>query len=203
MYKLFVKRLLDIIISLSAIAILLPVFVVLIIGGFVFLGGNPFFVQARPGKDEKIFNLVKFRSMTNKKDKDGNLLPDKYRKTSYGEFIRKTSLDELPELFNIFIGDMSLIGPRPLLIKYLPYYTDEEKLRHSVRPGLTGLAQINGRNDLEWNPRLALDVEYVKNLSFKNDAKIFFLTFYKVFKRENIAAAGELKVLDLDEARRK
>ena len=164
--------------------------------------GNPFFFQDRPGKDEKIFRLIKFRSMSNKKDKDGNLLPDEKRITSYGEFIRKTSLDELPELLNILKGDMAIVGPRPLLVKYLPYYTEEERLRHTVRPGLTGLAQINGRNNLDWDPRLALDVEYVKNLSLINDIKIIFKTVFKVFKREDIARIGEFKVLDLDEARR-
>ena len=202
MYRNFFKRVFDFVLSLMALIILSPVFIVLIILGAIIMRGNPFFFQDRPGKDEKIFKLIKFRSMSNKKDKDGNLLPDEKRITSYGEFIRKTSLDELPELLNILKGDMAIVGPRPLLVKYLPYYTEEERLRHTVRPGLTGLAQINGRNNLDWDPRLALDVEYVKNLSLINDVKIIFKTVFKVFKREDIARIGEFKVLDLDEARR-
>ena len=202
MYRNFFKRVFDFVLSLMALIILSPVFIVLIILGAIIMGGNPFFFQDRPGKDEKIFKLIKFRSMSNKKDKDGNLLPDEKRITSYGEFIRKTSLDELPELLNILKGDMAIVGPRPLLVKYLPYYTEEERLRHTVRPGLTGLAQINGRNNLDWDPRLALDVEYVRNLSLINDIKIIFKTVFKVFKREDIARIGEFKVLDLDEARR-
>ncbi len=202
MYRNFFKRVFDFVLSLMALVILSPVFIVLIVLGAIIMRGNPFFFQDRPGKDEKIFKLIKFRSMSNKKDKDGNLLPDEKRITSYGEFIRKTSLDELPELLNILKGDMAIVGPRPLLVKYLPYYTEEERLRHTVRPGLTGLAQINGRNNLDWDPRLALDVEYVKNLSLINDVKIIFKTVFKVFKREDIARIGEFKVLDLDEARR-
>ena len=185
-----------------ALIVLSPLFIVLIIVGAVVMSGNPFFTQDRPGKDEKIFKLIKFRSMSNKKDKDGSLLPDKERITGYGEFIRKTSLDELPELINILKGDMSIVGPRPLLIKYLPYYTDKEKIRHTVRPGLTGLAQISGRNNLDWDPRLALDVEYVENLSFANDVRIIINTIFKVFKREDVATIGEFKVLDLDDVRR-
>ena len=202
MYRNFFKRVFDFVLSLMALIILSPVFIVLIVLGAIIMRGNPFFFQDRPGKDEKIFKLIKFRSMSNKKDKEGNLLPDEKRITSYGEFIRKTSLDELPELLNILKGDMAIVGPRPLLVKYLPYYTEEERLRHTVRPGLTGLAQINGRNNLDWNPRLALDVEYVKNLSLINDVKIIFKTVFKVFRREDIARIGEFKVLDLDEARR-
>ena len=202
MYRNFFKRVFDFVLSLMALVILSPVFIVLIVLGAIIMRGNPFFFQDRPGKNEKIFKLIKFRSMSNKKDKDGNLLPDEKRITSYGEFIRKTSLDELPELLNILKGDMAIVGPRPLLVKYLPYYTEEERLRHTVRPGLTGLAQINGRNNLDWDPRLALDVEYVKNLSLINDVKIIFKTVFKVFRREDIARIGEFKVLDLDEARR-
>ena len=164
--------------------------------------GNPFFVQERPGKDEKIFKLIKFRSMTEEKDKSGNYLSDEKRISPYGEFIRKTSLDELPELINILKGDMAIVGPRPLLIKYLPYYTEKERIRHSVRPGLTGLAQINGRNNLDWDPRLALDVEYVENISLLNDIKIILKTIKKVFYREDVATIGEFIVLDLDEERK-
>lgn len=191
------------ILSLTALIILSPIFLILIITGAIQMHGNPFFTQERPGKNEKIFKLIKFRSMSNRKDKEGNLLPDEERITSYGEFIRKTSLDELPELLNILKGDMAIVGPRPLLVKYLPYYTDEERLRHTVRPGLTGLAQINGRNNLQWDPRLALDVEYVRNLSFMNDVRIVIQTIGKVFKREDVASIGNFQVLDLDEERSK
>lgn len=149
--------------------------------------GNPFFTQERPGKDEKIFKLIKFRTMTNAKDKDGNLLSDADRLTRYGKFLRNTSLDELPELFNILKGDMSVIGPRPLLVQYLPYYTDKEKHRHDVRPGLTGLAQVNGRNSLDWEHRFECDVEYVENLSFFSDVKILLKTIQKVIQRSDVA----------------
>ncbi|MBQ6478122.1 MAG: sugar transferase [Erysipelotrichaceae bacterium] len=202
MYKNCFKRVFDFILSLTALIILSPIFLILIIIGTVQMQGNPFFTQERPGRDEKIFKLIKFRSMSNRKDKEGNLLPDEERITNYGEFIRKTSLDELPELFNILKGDMAIVGPRPLLVKYLPYYTEEERLRHSVRPGLTGLAQINGRNNLDWDPRLALDVQYVKNLSLVNDIRILIATVFKVFRREDVATIGNFKVLDLDEARK-
>ena len=202
MYKNCFKRVFDFILSLTALIILSPIFLILIIIGTVQMQGNPFFTQERPGRDEKIFKLIKFRSMSNRKDKEGNLLPDEERITNYGEFIRKTSLDELPELFNILKGDMAIVGPRPLLVKYLPYYTEEERLRHSVRPGLTGLAQINGRNNLDWDPRLALDVQYVKNLSLVNDIRILIATVFKVFRREDVATIGNFKVLDLDEPRK-
>lgn len=202
MYKNCLKRVFDFFLSLIALVLLSPVFLLLIIVGSVQMQGNPFFTQERPGKEEKIFRLIKFRSMLNRKDKSGILLPDEQRITEYGEFIRKTSLDELPELINILKGDMAIVGPRPLLVKYLPYYTEEEKLRHTVRPGLTGLAQINGRNNLDWDPRLALDVEYVKTLSFKNDLLILLSTVLKVFRREDVATIGEFKVIDLDEARK-
>ena len=188
--------------SLCALIILSPVFLVLIIIGAIVMQGNPFFTQERPGKDEKIFKLIKFRSMSNKKDKDGNLLPDEERITSYGEFIRKTSVDELPELINILKGDMAIVGPRPLLVKYLPYYTERERIRHTVRPGLTGLAQIRGRNNLDWDPRLASDVEYVENLSLINDIKIILQTVVKVFKREDVSSIGSFTVKDLDEERK-
>ena len=154
--------------------------------------GNPFFVQERPGKNEKIFKLIKFRTMDNRKDNAGNLLPDEIRLNKYGRFLRKTSLDELPEAFNILIGDMSVVGPRPLLVKYLALYSDEEKHRHDVRPGLTGYAQINGRNTLSWEERFKYDVEYTKIVSFKLDVKIVILTVYKAFvKSEGISQEGE------------
>ena len=148
--------------------------------------GNPFFVQPRPGLNEKVFNLIKFRTMSNKKDKDGNLLPDDQRLNKYGKFLRSTSLDELPELFNIFVGDMSIVGPRPLLVKYLDRYTEEQKHRHDVRPGLTGLAQVNGRNAISWEDRFKLDVKYARNITFLGDVKIIFQTVGKVLKRDGI-----------------
>lgn len=152
------------------------------------MGGNPFFTQDRPGKDGKVFKLIKFRTMTNKKDADGNLLPDDQRLTSYGKFLRSTSVDELLELINILKGDMSIIGPRPLLVKYLPLYSDFQKHRHDVRPGLTGYAQVNGRNSISWEERFKLDVDYVQNITFMGDVKIIFDTVYKVFKRDGISS---------------
>lgn len=191
MYRNCIKRLLDFIISLVTLLVFSPIFIILMIIGFISLGGNPFFVQKRPGKNEKIFNMIKFRSMSNKKDKNGNLLKDKDRITSYGNFIRKTSIDELPELINVLIGDMSLVGPRPLLVEYLPYYTNEEKHRHDVRPGITGLAQINGRNYISWEETFKLDVEYTKNITFINDASIIFKTISKIIKRDDITDATD------------
>lgn len=187
MYRLFIKRLLDIVISGVALLVLSPVYLVLAILIRVKLGSPVIFHQERPGKNEKIFTLCKFRTMTDERDENGNLLPDNVRLTKFGKLLRSTSLDELPELWNIFKGDMSLIGPRPLLVSYLPYYTEEEKLRHTVRPGLTGLAQVSGRNFLDWDNRLKKDVEYVKNLSFLMDLKVIFLTVKVVFVKENVA----------------
>lgn len=185
-YK-YIKRILDIISSFLAIIILSPLLGVLTVIGAFEMKGNPFFTQERPGKDEKIFKLVKFRTMTNAKDKDGNLLSDADRLTRYGKFLRNTSLDELPELFNILKGDMSVIGPRPLLVEYLSYYNQREKHRHDVRPGLTGLAQVNGRNSLDWEHRFECDVEYVENLSFFSDVKILLKTIQKVIQRSDVA----------------
>lgn len=185
-YSKYLKRFLDIVISLTALIILSPVLLIVAILVRTKLGSPVIFHQNRPGYHEKIFGLCKFRSMTDEKDEDGNLLPDEVRLTNFGKALRATSLDELPELWNILKGDMSLIGPRPLLVSYLPYYTKEEQLRHTVRPGLTGWAQVNGRNHVDWDKRIALDVEYVKNMSFAMDLKIFFLTVKKVFVRENI-----------------
>lgn len=186
MYRRFVKRGLDFIISLMALIILSPVMLVVAILVRCKLGSPVIFHQDRPGYQEKIFRLYKFRSMTDEKDEQGNLLPDAVRLTKFGRVLRATSLDELPELWNILKGDMSLIGPRPLLVSYLPYYTEEESLRHTVRPGLTGWAQVNGRNLLDWDTRFAKDVEYVRNMSFRLDMKIFFMTIKKVFVHENI-----------------
>ena len=187
MYAKYIKRILDFVLSLMALIVLSPLLVILIILGAVFMRGNPFFTQARPGKNEKIFKLIKFRTMDNRKDKDGKLLPDDVRLNKYGRILRSTSLDELPELINILIGDMSIVGPRPLLVSYLSWYNESEKNRHDVRPGLTGLAQVNGRNTVEWEKRFALDVEYVNNISFIIDWKIIFLTIKKVLVRSDIA----------------
>ena len=193
MYAKFFKRLIDFILALTAILLLSPVLLILIIVGAIAMGGNPFFFQARPGKkgkdgQEKIFKLIKFRTMSNKKDKDGNLLPDDVRLNKYGRILRSTSLDELPELFNILFGQMSLIGPRPLLVQYLPRYTPEQRRRHDVRPGLTGLAQASGRNAISWEDRFRLDVEYVDNISFLGDLKIILMTIPKVLKRDGISS---------------
>ena len=187
MYQKWLKRLIDIVVSAAGIIVLSPVLLILWILVRVKLGKPAIFTQERPGKDEKIFKLYKFRSMTGERDEKGELLPDEVRLTAFGEKLRGTSLDELPELFNILKGDMSLIGPRPLLVGYLPYYTKREQLRHSVRPGLTGLAQVSGRNFIAWDDRLAKDVEYVENLSLLLDLKILFKTVMVVFKKENVA----------------
>lgn len=186
MYQKVIKRVLDIIISAVALIILSPILLIVAILVRCKLGSPIIFHQQRPGYHEKIFGLCKFRTMTDERDENGELLPDAQRLTKFGKMLRATSLDELPELWNILKGDMSLIGPRPLLISYLPYYTKEESLRHTVRPGLTGLAQVSGRNLLDWDKRLAKDVEYVKNLSFAMDLRIFFLTIKKVLIRENV-----------------
>ena len=187
MYQKWLKRLIDIVVSAAGIIVLSPVLLILWIIVRVKLGKPAIFTQERPGKDEKIFKLYKFRSMTGERDEKGELLPDEVRLTAFGEKLRGTSLDELPELFNILKGDMSLIGPRPLLVGYLPYYTKREQLRHSVRPGLTGLAQVSGRNFIAWDDRLAKDVEYVENLSLLLDLKILLKTVMVVFKKEDVA----------------
>ena len=187
MYQKWLKRLIDIVVSAAGIIVLSPVLLILWILVRVKLGKPAIFTQERPGKDEKIFKLYKFRSMTDERDEKGELLPDEVRLTAFGEKLRGTSLDELPELFNILKGDMSLIGPRPLLVGYLPYYTKREQLRHSVRPGLTGLAQVSGRNFIAWDDRLAKDVEYVENLSLLMDLKVLLRTVMVVFKREDVA----------------
>ncbi len=180
MYKKCWKRCLDFLLSLCGILVLSPVLLVLGVLVRVKLGSPVLFRQERPGKQEKIFTLCKFRTMTDEKDAEGKLLPDAVRLTRFGKFLRATSLDELPELFNILKGDMSIIGPRPLLVSYLPYYTERERLRHSVRPGLTGLAQVSGRNFIDWDRRLEKDVEYVENLSFRMDLKVLWITVQTV-----------------------
>lgn len=188
MYQLFIKRFFDFILSLVAIIILSPVFIIIALLVRIKLGSPILFKQERPGLNEKIFKMYKFRTMTSEVDEEGNLLPDEVRLTSFGQLLRSTSLDELPELFNIFKGDMSIVGPRPLLVKYLPLYNDEQKHRHDVRPGLTGLAQVNGRNAISWEDKFKYDVEYTKNVTFMNDLKIIFETILKVIKRDGISS---------------
>ena len=188
MYAKVFKRLLDFVLSLTALIVLSPVMLVLTVLGAIKMKGNPFFTQLRPGKDEKIFKLIKFRSMTCEKDKDGNLLPDDQRLTKYGKLLRSTSLDELPELINILKGDMSIIGPRPLLVRYLPRYNDFQHRRHEVRPGLTGYAQVNGRNALSWEDKFRYDVEYVDNITFKGDVKILVQTVMTVLQGKGISS---------------
>lgn len=187
MYRRFFKRFLDFVLSLMALIVLSPVLLILTVLGAIKMKGNPFFTQLRPGKDEKIFKLIKFRTMTCEKDAQGNLLPDDQRLTKYGRLLRSTSLDELPELINILIGDMSIVGPRPLLVEYLPWYNETEKRRHDVRPGLTGWAQVNGRNSVDWETRFMLDVEYVNNISLFMDIKVIFMTAQKVLCRSDVA----------------
>lgn len=177
----------DFFLSFVALLILSPVLLVITAITAIAMKGNPFFTQSRPGKDEKIFKLIKFRTMTCETDKNGSPLPDEIRLTKYGKFLRSTSLDELPELINILKGDMSVIGPRPLLVTYLPWYTEKEKHRHDVRPGLSGLAQVNGRNFIDWDMRLKLDVQYVENITFKGDVRIIFQTVLKFLKKQDIA----------------
>ena len=194
LYRPFFKRFYDIVLSGLAIIVLSPILLILTILGAIKMKGNPFFTQMRPGKinkrtgEEKIFKLIKFRTMTCEKDENGNLLPDEKRLTKYGKILRSTSLDELPELFNIFIGDMSIVGPRPLLVQYLPLYSEEQKHRHDVRPGLTGYAQVNGRNAISWEERFEFDVEYTKKTSLWLDLGIIFKTVLAVFKREGISS---------------
>lgn len=193
MYAKVFKRVLDFILSLMALTFLFPLLLILAIIGAITMKGNPFFVQPRPGRigkdgKEKIFNLIKFRTMSNAKDQDGNLLPDEIRLNKYGKLLRSTSLDELPELINILKGDMSIVGPRPLLVRYIPRYTKEQRRRHEVRPGLTGYAQVNGRNALSWEEKFAYDVKYVDNITFAGDVKIILETVKAVFNRDGISS---------------
>ena len=193
MYAKFFKRFFDFWLSLTALLCLSPVLLILTVIGAIAMRGTPFFTQLRPGKiskktgKEKIFKLVKFRTMSNARDKEGNLLPDAKRLNTYGKLLRSTSLDELPELFNILVGHMSIVGPRPLLVSYLPYYTEEERHRHDVRPGLTGLAQVSGRNSLDWEKRFAIDVQYVRTITFWLDIKILFLTVKRVLSKSDVS----------------
>lgn len=193
MYAKLIKRPFDFLLSFFALVILSPIITILTIAGAVAMGGNPFFLQPRPGKkdkngNEKIFNLIKFRTMSNAKDKNGNLLPDEQRLNKYGRWLRSTSLDELPELINIVAGHLSICGPRPLLVRYLPRYTEEQRRRHDVRPGLTGLAQVNGRNAISWEEKFQLDINYVNNITFFGDVKIIIETVKSVLKKEGISS---------------
>ena len=190
MYKKYFKRILDFVLSLLALIVLMPVMLIIYILVRIKLGKPVIFKQQRPGKDEKIFTLYKFRTMTDERDEKGNLLPDSQRLTKFGKFLRSTSLDELPELVNIIKGDMSIVGPRPLLVEYLELYNEEQKHRHDVRPGLTGLAQINGRNAITWEEKFKDDIEYINKITIVNDAKIILKTIGKVFKREGISGAN-------------
>lgn len=191
MYKKYIKRLLDIILSLIAIIVTLPIFIIIGILVLIFLGSPAIFRQKRPGKNEKIFTMYKFRTMTNKKDKNGNLLPNELRLTKFGNILRKTSLDEIPQFFNILKGDMSFVGPRPLREEYLPLYNEKQKHRHDVRPGLTGLAQVNGRNNMTWNKKFNYDIEYVNNITFINDLKIIFMTIKNVILKKDIYSTND------------
>lgn len=203
MYANFFKRVIDFVLSLIALTVLSPVLLILIIVGAIAMGGNPFFTQLRPGKidkktgKEKIFKLIKFRTMSNKKDKDGNLLPDDERLNKYGRFLRSTSLDELPELLNILVGQMSIVGPRPQLVRDMVFMSEDTRRRHSVRPGLTGLAQCNGRNAMSWEKKFEYDLEYIEKITFWGDIAIIFKTVGKVFARDGITEEGEATATDL------
>lgn len=192
MYKFIFKRLFDFTFAFIGLLLLSPIFIIVTIGLYLANNGKPFFFQARPGLNEKIFSIIKFKTMNDKKDANGDLLSDAERLTPIGAFVRKTSLDELPQLINVLKGDMSLIGPRPLLPQYLPLYNDDQKRRHYVRPGITGWAQVNGRNAISWSKKFELDVWYVDHISFSTDLKVFFTTFKKVFKSEGISQEGQV-----------
>lgn len=200
LYRQFFKRFYDIVLSGLSITVLSPLLLVLTIVGAIKMKGNPFFVQPRPGKNERIFNLIKFRSMTCEKDKDGNYLPDDVRLTSYGKKLRSTSLDELPELFNILKGDMSIVGPRPQLVRDMVFMTEKQRMRHSIKPGLTGLAQVKGRNAVTWEEKLDWDLQYLEQLSFLNDVKVLFATIAIVFKQDGITDGENATALDLGDA---
>lgn len=197
MYAKYIKRTLDLILSLMALIILMPLMLIIYILVRVKLGKPAIFKQDRPGKDEKIFTLYKFRTMTDEKDENGNLLPDEQRLTKFGKMLRSTSLDELPELVNIIKGDMSIVGPRPLLVRDMVFMTEIQRKRHSVRQGLTGLAQVNGRNNITWEEKIKYDLNYVENISFINDVKIILKTVIKVFKREDTQTDGMQTAEDL------
>ncbi len=208
MYAKCIKRVLDFTLSLIALLILSPVLLILMVVGAIAMRGNPFFTQRRPGRinpktgKERIFRLIKFRTMDNRCDEHGNLLPDAVRLNAYGRFLRSTSLDELPELINILIGDMSIVGPRPLLVQYLPWYTEEERRRHTVRPGLTGLAQVNGRNTLVWEERFACDIQYISDITLRKDATILIDTIRVIRKRSDIVVRKADGSMDFDHYRK-
>ena len=202
MYKLFFKRSIDLVLSLVGFLILTPITAIVFVALIFINKGKPIFLQQRPGKDGKIFSIIKFKTMSDGMDANGELLPDEERITKFGIFLRKTSLDEIPQLINIIKGDMSLIGPRPLKVSYLPYYTAKESRRHSVRPGITGLAQISGRSLLGWDDRLQKDIEYVENLSFGLDCKILVQTFLKVITAKDVALDSESGIIDFDAFRK-
>jgi undecaprenyl phosphate N,N'-diacetylbacillosamine 1-phosphate transferase len=191
MYSFFFKRIIDLTIAVIGIIILSPIMIVVIILNAISLKGNPFFTQARPGKSEKKIFIIKFKSMNDDRDSEGNLLPDVNRITPLGKFIRQTSIDELPQLINVIIGDMSIVGPRPLLFKYIPLFNQHQKQRHLVRPGITGWAQVNGRNSISWTDKFNLDVYYVQHVSFWLDLKIIWMTFLKVVKKEGVNQTAE------------
>lgn len=195
-YKSCFKRFYDIVLSALAILVLSPILIILTIIGAIKMKGNPFFTQLRPGKNGKIFKLIKFRSMTCEKDENGNLLPDEMRLTKYGKLLRSTSLDELPELINIFIGNMSIVGPRPQLVRDMVFMSQEQNKRHNVTPGLTGLAQCSGRNNMSWEKKFEYDLEYIENITLWSDLKIIFMTVFKVFKRDGITEEGEATATD-------
>lgn len=195
-YEKYFKRPLDLLCGLAAVIIFFWLYGILTILGAIFMRGNPFFTQARPGKDEKIFKLIKFRTMDNRRDELGNLLPDEVRLNRYGRFLRKTSLDELPEAFNIIKGDMSVIGPRPLLVQYLPLYSEKQRHRHDVRPGLSGYAQVNGRNSITWTRRFELDCEYVDRITFLGDMKIICQTVGKAFLKQEGISSGTCETME-------
>lgn len=202
MYKAVFKRLIDFLLALVAFILISPVFIIVVILLYFSNKGQPFFFQARPGRNEKVFHIIKFKTMNDKRNLEGDLLSDAERLTPVGSFIRKTSLDEIPQLINVIKGDMSLIGPRPLLISYLPYYTETERLRHTVRPGITGLAQVKGRNTVAWDDRLKYDVEYVRNISFFNDVNIIILSIKVVLFSEGVNIDPRSLMKDLDDERR-
>lgn len=197
MYAKIWKRVIDFVLSLCALIVLSPILLILIVLGAVKMKGNPFFTQLRPGKDEKIFRMIKFRSMTCETDENGNPLPDEQRLTEYGKFLRSTSLDELPELINILKGDMSIVGPRPQLVRDMVFMTPEQRKRHTVRPGLTGLAQANGRNNITWEKKFEYDLEYIEKITFLGDVKIILQTVMKVLKRSDVVREGTASDMDL------
>lgn len=197
MYANFFKRLIDFTLSLAALLVLSTLLLILIVLGAVKMKGNPFFTQLRPGKDEKIFKLIKFRSMTCETDEEGNLLPDAQRMTRYGQLLRASSLDELPELLNILKGDMALVGPRPQLVRDMVFMTEDQRRRHRIRPGLTGLAQVSGRNNITWEQKLQYDLTYLDSgITLLGDIKILLMTVFKVFKREDIVREGTVSDMD-------